>query len=266
MNTTKTNLRQLSVVAVVYVVYVVGVAAANLLMRQTSLTGDQTYEMIAGIFFVTALPLLSVILPIVFAKRWKLQYSFWPQTKSVWLVLGILALYLVIVSRNSFAVVLTSGIPFRDFAVHFLSTTLFHVPYYPLFVMFAFPVLRKNFGLFLGLLLTGLAFGLYHLSHFYVFPEGTTLEMQVFLTLDFVVVLLLYLWDESVIIMALLHCIGASVEMASMGTLFLEVDFVFFAAILISGGTLAYMALKAIRHSMDQPYDQGWWLQTAIRR
>jgi len=253
--------RQLVVATIIYLVYVVIIFLANVLMRQSIITDNEMYEAIGGMLFgFLGIPVLSIILPLWLAKKWKLHYSFWPRDRHWGLVtVVVLVVYFYFGFRESIAIVINGGIPLIDFVVHLLSASLFHIPYYPLFLVFIFPVVRKNFGLFWGILITALAFGLYHFSQFHNFPEGLTLRIQLFLIAEFILILGLYLWGQSVIILSLAHVVAGAFDLAANNFLSTEVDFVFGIALVVSGVTLGYMIWQA--RLKDQDLDQEWWPQ-----
>ena len=120
LNTTNTpapdKKRQLGIALIVYLSYVGIVLLANVLMRIRMTTGNEMYEAIGGMLFgFLAIPVLSVILPFLLAKRWKLPCSFWPRDKP-WgmVVIVVLLVYGYFGFRESIATVVSNGIPFKD--------------------------------------------------------------------------------------------------------------------------------------------------------
>jgi hypothetical protein len=75
--------------------------------------------------------------------------------------------------------------------------------------------------------------------------------------------MLLYLWTESLILVALIHTIGGSVGLAVNGTLFNQVDELLTITAIITAGLFAYMVVYEIRHR-GRPYRDGWWLRIEI--
>jgi hypothetical protein len=145
----------------------------------------------------------------------------------------------------------------------FTSTALFHVSYYPLFVVLLLPVIRRSFGLVVGLVGTAALFALYHLVSFYYFPAGLTLRLQLLLFASFLASMLLYLWTENLILVALIHTIGGSVGLVVNGTLFNQVDELLVVTAVIMAGLFSYMIVYEIRHR-GRPYRAEWWLQAEI--
>ena len=172
-------------------------------------------------------------------------------------------MYVLLSQEPSLTQIAAMGISPFDFLIHFVSTTLFHVSYYPLFVVLLLPVIRKNFGLAAGLVATAALFALCHLVSFYYFPAGLTLRLQVLLFASFLANLLLYLWTESLILVALVHTIGGSVGLAVNGTLFNQVDEMLIITAIIMAGLFTYMIIYEVRHR-ERPYRAGWWLRTEI--
>ena len=160
---------------------------------------------------------------------------------------------------------MNSGISIRDFAVHYISALLFHVTYYPLFAVFMFPILRKNFGLIGGLILTSLAFALYHLAQFHFFPAGLTPIMQALLFAAFTANLLFYLWGESIILVALAHSTSGAIGLIANGTVFNQIDFVFFLTIVIMIILFGYMIYQELKYGKRIVFDADWWLQVSIK-
>ena len=224
----------------------------------------EVMEPIAGMILgFLVFPVFCIGLPLWLARRWKLEYSFWPRGKN-WLAgVAIAALYVLLTQQQSISQLLAMGIPAADFLIHFVSSALFHVSYYALFAVLLLPVLRRNFGLAGGLAGTALLFALYHLAGFYYFPAGVTLPLQILLFASFLVDLLLYLWTENLILVSLIHTIGGSVGLAVNGTLFNQVDEMLIVSAVILAGFFAYMIVYHLRQR-GRPYRADWWLQTKI--
>lgn len=177
--------------------------------------------------------------------------------------MGIVALYVFLVNHQSLAKIATMDISASDFVIHFVSTTLFHITYYPLFAVLLLPVIRRNFGLGVGLVATSVLFALYHLAQFYYFPEGVTLRLQVLLFASFIVSLLLYLWTENLILVALAHNVSGSVGLVVNGTLFNQVDEMLMITAVVMIGLFAYMMVYELRHR-GRAYHAERWLQVEI--
>ncbi len=160
---------------------------------------------------------------------------------------------------------MNTGISISDFTVHYISTLLFHVTYYPLFAVFMFPIFRNNFGLTRGLLLTSLAFALYHLAQFHFFPAGLTPIMQLLLFATFTASLLFYLWSESIILVALAHSTNGAIGLIANGTVFNQIDFVFFLTIIIIVMLFGYMIQQELKYKKKLVFDADWWLQISIK-
>jgi len=259
--------RQLAVVLLIYTLYTLLILCANVLNYVGERDGTlETMEPIAGMILgFVAIPVFAIALPLWLARRWDLEYSFWPRRKN-WLAgIGVVLLYLCLTQQQSVAQLATMGVESGDFLVHFVSTMLFHVSYYPLFAVLLLPVVRRNFGLAWGLVVTSALFAVYHLSGFYYFPAGVTLGLQVLLFVSFMASLLLYLWTENLILVAMAHNVGGSIGLAVNGTLFNQVDELLVVTVLLMAGLLAYMVVYELRHR-GRPYRDGWWLRVHIDR
>jgi hypothetical protein len=132
-----------------------------------------------------------------------------------------------------------------------------------LFAVLIPPVVRKNFGLAVGLIATAALFALYHRVGFYYFPAGPGLRLQVLLFASFVANLLLCLWTENLILAVLAHTVGGRVGLAVNGTLFNQVDELMIITAVIMAGLFAYMIVYEVRHQA-RPYHDGWWMAAEI--
>ncbi len=257
--------RQLVIALSIYLIFTLLFGTANVV----SYIGErddtsETMEPIAGILLgLLAFPVFCIGLPLWLARRWGLEFAFWPRRKSWLLGTVIVVLYVYIAQQQSLAQLAGMSVSAFDFLIHFVSTTLFHVSYYPLFAVLLLPVLRRNFGLPVGLTVTAALFALYHLAGFYYFPAGLTLQLQITLFATFLVNLLLYLWTENLILVAMVHTIGGSVGLVVNGALFNQVDELLVVTAIIMTGLFAYMIGYEMRHR-GRLYRAGWWLRTEI--
>ncbi|MBN2085746.1 MAG: hypothetical protein JW748_11040 [Anaerolineales bacterium] len=224
----------------------------------------ETMEPIAGMILgFLVFPVFCIGLPLWLARRWDLEYSFWPRGKNWRAGVAVAALYVFLTQQQSITQLLTMGIPAADFLIHFISSGLFHASYYALFAVLLLPVLRNTCGLIGGVACTAALFALYHLAGFYYFPAGLTPLLQVLLFASFTANLLLYLWTENLILSALIHTVVGSVGLAVNGTLFNRVDEMLIIAAVILAGFFAYMIVFHLRRR-NRPYRAAWWLQTKI--
>ena len=255
---------QLTITMAIYGIFTALFTLANFLMLMAERNGTvESMEPIAGMIMgLLMFPVFSIGLPLWLARKWKLEFSFWPRGKNWLFGLAVIAVYVYLGQMYAINEIAARGIPLKDFAVHFISTTLFHISYYPLFAVLMLPVLRKNFGLATGLIVPALLFALFHLAGFYYFPGGLQPWMQVGLFAAFLVDIFIYLWTENIILVAIAHNIGGSVGLAINGTVFNQVDEMLIVTAIIMTGLFAYMITYEIRHK-ERPYNRDWWLRVA---
>ena len=208
--------RQLVIALAIYLAFTLLILVANILNYIGERDGTlETMEPIAGMLIgLLAIPIFCVALPLWLARRWGLEFAFRPRRKNCLLGVAIVALYTFLANQQSLTQLSGMNIPASDFLIHFVSTTLFHISYYPLFAVLLLPVIRRNFGLGAGLVATSVLFALYHLAAFCYFPAGVTPRLQVLLFTAFLADLLLYLWTENLILVALAHNVSGSVGLA----------------------------------------------------
>lgn len=255
--------KQLIIACSVYIIYTGLIALSNFFMKMSLINHNDSYEAISGIIFgFIAIPIFSIFIPFFLAIKWKLDYSFWPKTKNLLLVLFVMFLFLFLVNFESIKALVSDGIGIRDFTVHFISIMLFHTTYYPLLVIMLFPVLRKHFNIKISIILTALAFSLYHLAQFHFYPAGLSLTVQVFLFCYFSASLLLYLWSESIILVAIVHQISGAVAVASNEAVHNKMDFLFYLTIIIISIFFGFMIVQTIRKKDN--FNESWWLKTKI--
>ncbi len=246
--------------SLVCLVYVGLIALSNYFMKMSLSTHNETYEAISGIIFgFIAIPIFSIIIPFLLVKKWKLDFSFWPKTKNIIFVLMVMLLFTFLINFEAIKTLINDGVNPNTFIIHFISIMLFHTTYYPLFILLLFPVLRKNFNLIISIIITALAFSLYHLAQFHFYPAGLSLAVQVFLFSYFCASILLYLWSESVILVAIVHQISGAVAVAANGSIHTEMDFLFYLTIIIMSLFFGFMIIQTVRKKDN--YNGNWWLK-----
>jgi len=257
----KTTAKQLIISFLLYIVYVGIILFANIFMKMSISENNETFEMLSGISFgFIAIPVFSLLFPIWLSSKWNLDYSFWPKTKNIFLVLSVLIVFTVVTNFESIKTVINSGLDLNTYLIHFVSTLLFHTTYYALFGMLIFPVLRKTFSISISIIIVALAFALYHLAQFHFYPAGITLEVQIFLFCYFIASMILYLWSESLILVALVHQITASLSLLANGSVHGELDFLFYLTIPIITVFFGYMIYQSIKGKDKINYNEKWWL------
>ena len=219
--------------------------------------------MISGsLLAFVAIPVFSIILPLWLARRWQLAYAWWPQSPRHWLTATtIVAGYVFLLSFYGLQTLLADDFDPARFAMHFVSAMLFHVPYYPLFAILVLRTSQRWLGLPAGIGIAAALFSLYHMTQYYFFPSGTEPIWLLLLYVAFIGDLLVYLVTRSLGLVALGHCLTGAVGMASAGTYFDGIGFVFFATIIIIGALFAWTILDRKRHDGAAGQADGNWLQ-----
>jgi len=257
--------RQLLITLMVYIAYVGIILLANIFMQMSLTQNKETFEMLSGISFgFIGIPVFSLLIPFWLSKKWNLDFSFWPKNKNLFIVLSVLTIFTFLVNFESIKALINSGLSLEVFIIHFIGILLFHTTYYPLFVLLIFPILRKNIGTRMSIIVTSLLFSLYHLAQFHFYPAGLTLSVQLFLFCYFMASILLYLWSESLILVALVHQISGAIAVAANGSVHGEMDFLFFLTIPIIVIFFGYMIFQSIKRKDRINYRQDWWLTIKI--
>jgi hypothetical protein len=261
----KNSDRRLVIALAVFLAFTLLFGAANLLSRIGEREGTlETMDPIAGMLMgLVAFPIFAIAVPLWLANRWGLEFSFWPRSKRWPLAVVVVALYVLLTQQQTIESVVAMGIPPLDYLIHFASSSLFHVSYYPLLLAFVMPVIRDRFGLAAGLLGTAALFALFHLAGFYYFEAGTTPRMQALLFVAFLASQIIYLWTESLILVAFAHSVSGSLGLAVNGTLFDQVDEMLVVTAILMSGLFAYMIAYETRHR-GRARREGWWLRTHI--
>ena len=255
------NKKQILLCALIFIVYCTIMFLSNYFMLIGVNTNDEKYEMISGILFgFIGIPVISIFLPLYLANKWDLDYSLWPKSKKSWYVILFIVMYIILTNYSSIKIICKTNYGFADYVIHYISTLLFHITYYPLFVILIFPLIRKNFGLWTALISTSVLFALYHLTQYHFFPAGTTPQMQIMLSIAFLFNILIYLWSESVILVSLLHSTNGAIGLLSNGTIFNQVDFLFYLTILIVISLFTYYIIREIKQRRNNEYNRNWWI------
>lgn len=227
--------------------------------------GDDTspYMAISGsLLAFVAIPVFSIAIPLWLARRWQLAYAWWPDSARSWLTAIVwVGAYVFIANFYALQALWSGPFDVTRFSIHFVSAMLFHVPYYPLFAILIFRTSERWLGLPAAIGIAALLFALYHLTQYYFFPTGTQLPWLIALFAIFVADMLLYLITRSLGLVALGHCVGGAVGMASAGTYFPGMDFVFFVTIVIIGALLVWSILDRKRHDGAADESGTVWLR-----
>lgn len=242
------NARRAAMAAGVLLVFTALIAAANLFADWSGGNDDSPWMAASGVVMgFVAIPVFSVALPLWLANRWNLPRSWWPWRGRVLLSVAVIVVYMAVANFTAIRALAGQGVDPARFAAHFTSTMLFHVPYYPLFAILVFQTLRAWRGTTFAMLVTAAAFALYHLAHWHFFPDGTQPLWLLLLFLAFLINLALYLFTRSLVLVALSHSLGGAGGLASAGTWFDRIDFVFVLAILIVGAILIWSIIDQRR-------------------
>jgi len=247
----------------VFATYSLLILLANWFAAQTG--GDENSPLMAvsGILMAfVAIPVFSIAIPLWLARRWKLAYSWWPDSVRTWLTAIVwVGAYVFLMNFYALQALLSSPFDATRFTIHFVSAMLFHVPYYPLFAILILRTSERWLGLPSGIAAAGLLFALYHLTQYYFFPTGTEPVWLAALFAIFVADMLLYLLTRSLGLVALAHSAGGAIGLASAGTYFPGMDFVFFATIAIVGALLVWSGLDRKRHDGIVDEQERVWLK-----
>jgi len=257
--------KQLLISTLVFITFCLIILVSNYLMNIAETNKDEKFEMFSGMLFgFIGVPVFSIILPLYLANKWKLNYSLWPKSKKAWQVIIFVFAYIILTNYSSIKFVLQSNYSASDYLVHYISTLLFHVTYYPLFVILIFPVIRSNFGLWTGIFLTSVLFALYHLTQYHFFPAGTTIQMQIMLFIAFAFNILIYLWTESIILVSLLHSTNGAIGLLSNGMISNQMDFVFYLTIVIVSSLFIYYIIREKIQRKNKEFSENWWIRLNI--
>jgi membrane protease YdiL (CAAX protease family) len=253
---------QLIIISVIFLSYCAFMLLSNIFMSIAESREIESFQMVSGILFgFIGIPVFSIILPIYFANKWELNYSLWPKSKRSLPVIGFILMYIALTNYSSLQIIFATPYKVVDLIVHYTSTLLFHITYYPLLVILIFPVIRKKYGIWIGIAATSILFALYHLTQYHFFPAGTTPFMQVLLAISFAFSILIYLWSQSIILVSLLHSTNGAIGLLSNGKIFNEVDFLFYLTIIIVVSLLAYYIYRERYQIRKGQFDSKWWLR-----
>ena len=255
--------RRFRLAVLLWAAFCLSMAGVNWLAAQSG--GDDESPMMhaAGLALVLfVFPVLCIGLPLRLGRRWRLTRRWLPPKGHGAVAITATLVYTMLAGFGPL-MTLDSFDPKR-FAIHFLSAALFHVPYYALFAGFLLPAARAAHGPVRAVALVAAGFALFHLSTFYFFPAGTRPLFLFGLFVVFVGDLLLYLYTRSLLLTALSHAVTGALGLASQGTYFDQVDFVFVFANLIVGGLVTFGLFEARRREQTPDPDPGFWLRVSI--
>lgn len=238
----RSTARKRALVALIVVAgYALLIGVCNWLASMAGDQDDSPWMIASGLLMsVVAIPVFSIAIPLLLARRWNLAYRWWPE-KGRWAsALALVFAYTLLANFQVIRSLVETGVDPARFALHAISAMLFHVTYYPLFAILLLRAFERWLGLPWGIAAAATAFSLYHLFQWHFFPDGTEPLWLLLLFVAFAADLVVYLLSRSLMLVALAHSLSGAAGMASAGTYFDEVDFVFFATIIIVGGLLIW--------------------------
>jgi len=108
--------RQLGIALAVYLMFTLLILSANVLNSIGARDGMlETMEPIAGILMgLLAFPVFCIGLPLWLARRWGLEFAFWPRRKNWLLGVVLVAFYVCLVQAETITRVLTMNISLGD--------------------------------------------------------------------------------------------------------------------------------------------------------
>lgn len=261
----KHDLHRVSVAFAVFLAFTLLIAVANLFADWSGGDEESPWMTASGMLMgFVAIPVFSVALPLWLAVRWNLPRSWWPRRGHVLLSVALVAGYMILANFGTIRALVEQGADPGRFVVHFTSTMLFHVPYYPLFAVLIFQTLRAWRGMPTAMLVTSAAFALYHLAQWHFFPDGTEPLWLFLLFLAFLADLLLYLFTRSLVLVALSHSLAGAAGMASAGTWFDRIDVIFFLTIGIVGALFVWSVIDQRRIARSGPPFPGDWMDVRL--
>lgn len=258
--------RRAWIATAVYLGFTACFLAANAVMSRADATGRlEMLEPVAGALLgLLAFPVFAIGLPLWLSRRWGLTVSFWSLERHPAVVMIVIGAYLLITQERSLAQLAALGIPTAEFGLHAVSTSLFHISYYPLFAALLLPAWRARLGVWPAVAICAALFALFHLAGFYYFPSGVTLRMQALLFVAFGINMLLYLWSRNMMLVALVHSLTGAIGLAVNGTLFNQVDEMLIVTVVLMTALFAYTIAYEVRHRKRNA-DGSYWLEVTTR-
>lgn len=239
-----------------FLIFTALVVVSNVLAAKAGGNEESPLMMVSGILlgFIT-IPVICIGIPLWLARKWNLPRSWWPAREHLGLSVLIVTLFIILGNYIGFELLIESGFDPVRFLIHFISSMLFHVPYYALFTILIFATARAWKGTVFAFFITALLFSLYHIAHFHFFPAGTEPLFLGLLFVSYLWNLLLYVMTRSILLVAFQHSVGGAVAMAAKGTYHDGLDFLFFLTILIVGGMVVYSLFDQRRVRRDELAD-----------
>jgi membrane protease YdiL (CAAX protease family) len=231
-----------------YVAFCVIVALGNAISALGR--GSETMDALGGLLMLLGgMTFVGLALPLFFSRRGDMELMFLPVRKSHWVVLlGLLAAFLF--ARNEYVVdLLRSPRPLGQSVAVFCGPVLVHLASMVMCFGVLLPPLRRRWGGMVAVLLTAVAWCVYHALQFYYFPDGLTPAMQFELFCFGLGYALFYLWSGSLLYTyALQHLVAVSTFIYNRDFGFGEVDEPFVMNIGITLLALVYILWKQREH------------------
>jgi membrane protease YdiL (CAAX protease family) len=206
-------------------------------------TANEALEAVGGfLMLLGAMTIVGLVLPLYLARRGQVELPLLPKEKRhVTVLLGLLVAFLF--GRNGYLIdFVQSPRPLGQSAAVFFGPLLVHLASMTMCFGLLLPALRKQRDAVAAVLLTAVAWCVYHALQFYYFPEGLTPVLQFELFSFGLGYALFYLWSSSLLYtFALQHLVAVSTFIYNRDFDFGEVDEPFVMNIVITLLAIAYV-------------------------
>jgi membrane protease YdiL (CAAX protease family) len=208
--------------------------------------GSEALDVLGGLLMLLGgMTVVGLALPLFLSQRGEVALPLLPERKSHLVVLlGVLAAFLF--ARNEYVVDLVrSPRPLGQSVAVFFGPLLVHLASMVMCLGVLFPAFCRRWGAIVAVLLTAVAWCVYHALQFYYFPDGLTLTLQFELFCFGLGYALFYLWSGSLLYTCVLqHLVAVSTFIYNRDFGFGEVDEPFVMNVVITLSALIYILLK----------------------
>lgn len=206
-------------------------------------TASEALEALSGlVLFMIGMTGLGLVFPLYLARRGRVELPLLPrERRHSTVALGLLAAFLF--ARNEMLVDLVrSPRPLGQSVAVFFGPLLVHFASMMMCFGLLLPASRRRWGAKAAVLLTAVAWIVYHLAQFHFFPDGLKPALQFELFSFGLGYALFYLWSDSLLYtFALQHLVAVSTFICKRDFGFGEVDEPFVMSVVIVLLTLAYI-------------------------
>jgi membrane protease YdiL (CAAX protease family) len=206
-----------------------------------------------ALLYIGAVTLVALAVPLWLAGRGRLTLPLWPSPGTGDNALAVLAAVFLFARVEMLAAIFTDGRAWGAAAATFFGPAALHLAAVTATIGVLLPAFKKRMPAAGAAALASLAWVLYHVAQFHLFPEGRNVAPLIVLAVYGLGYSLYYFWSRSLFLTALLQHLVATTTFVYMGDYhFGKTDVSFFYSLAVVGAFMIFAAAKRRTYAAER--------------